>query len=319
MSEHIYPDPVQPRTADDLQKITGIGPVLAKRLRAAGVTSYRDLATIPAERIAELLGGGGGISVERITDQARRLADNATMNPPDHQRYATFHVELLIDSDGGVRRTKVRHYQTDSEDNWAGWDQGQLSAVITGRAGLTFTQVSPGRSGTRSGSGRAGVPGPAARPGISQGHPPRLKAAPSRQPSPLAHIHVDGPRLTGGGPHHNFRRENQPFQVLVTVKAEPVGATRPDDLDLTIEIISRTVGNGTQRPLGTGRKIIAAGQPFETELTVPFLPPGLHSLHAVVTVYPRDHEAGDEPLCRYRNPGELVYVTGEVGRDAASR
>src|SRR5271166_5231039 len=99
MSEHIYPDPVQPRTADDLQKITGIGPVLAKRLRAAGVTSYRDLATIPAERIAELLGGGGGISVERITDQARRLADNATMNPPDHQRYATFHVELLIDSD----------------------------------------------------------------------------------------------------------------------------------------------------------------------------------------------------------------------------
>ena len=323
MSEHTHPDPVQPRTADDLQKITGIGPVLAKRLREAGITSYRDLATIPAERIAELLGGGGGISVERITSQdwvgqAQRLADNATADPPEHQRYATFHVELLIDSDGGVRRTKVRHYQTDSEDSWAGWDQEQLSAVITGRAGLTFTQVSPGRSGARGGSGRAGVLGPVAGPGKSQGHPPLPKAAPSRQPSPPPHIHVDGPRLTGAGPHRNFRRENQPFQVLVKVKAESADATRPDDLDFTVEIMSRTVGNGAQHLLGTVRKVITVGQPFEAGLTVPPLPPGLHTLHAVVTAYPRDHEAGDESLCRYHNPGELVYVTGQVGRDAAT-
>jgi hypothetical protein len=171
MSEHTHPGPAQPRTADDLQKITGIGPVLAKRLREAGITSYQDLATIRAERIAELLGGGGGISVERITSQdwtgqAQRLAGSATANPPEHQRYATFHVELLIDSDGEVRRTKVRHYQTDSEDNWAGWDQEQLAAVIAGRAGLTFTQVSPGGSGTRNGSGRADVREPATGSGI---------------------------------------------------------------------------------------------------------------------------------------------------------
>jgi hypothetical protein len=322
MSEHTHPDPARPRTTDDLQKITGIGPVLATRLREAGITSYRDLATTPAERMAELLGGAGGISVERITSQdwagqAQRLADDATANPPDHQRYATFHVELLIDSDGGVRRTKVRHYQSDLEDNWAGWDQEQLSAVITGRAGLTFTQVSPGGSGTRAGSGGAGVLGAAAGPGIAQGHPPLPKAAPSRQPAPPPHIHVDGPRLTGAGPHRNFRRENQPFQVLVTVKAEPADATRPDDLDLTVEIMSRTVG-GTEHLLGTARKVVTVGQPFEVELTASPSPPGLHTLHAVVTVHPRDHEAGDEPLYRYRNPGELVYVTGQVGRDAAT-
>lgn len=323
MSEHTHPDPVQPRTADDLQKITGIGLVLATRLREAGITSYRDLAMTPAERIAELLGGAGGTSVERITSQdwagqAQRLADNAAADPTEHQRYATFHVELLIDSDGGVRRTKVRHYQTDSENSWAGWDQEQLSAVITGRAGLTFTQVSPGRSGARVGSGRGGVRGPAARPGTSQGPPPHPKATPFRQPSPPPHIHVDGPRLSGAGPHRNFGRENQPFQVLVTVEAEPAGATRADDLDLTVEIMSRTVGNGTEHLLGTARKIITVGQPFEAGLTAPPLPPGLHTLHAVVTVYPRDHKTGDEPLCRHRNPGELVHITGQVGRDARS-
>ena len=61
--------------------------MLAKRLREAGITSYQDLATIRAERIAELLGGGGGISVERITSQdwagqAQRLAGSPTANPP---------------------------------------------------------------------------------------------------------------------------------------------------------------------------------------------------------------------------------------------
>jgi hypothetical protein len=323
MSEHTHPGPAQPRTADDLQKITGIGPVLAKRLREAGITSYQDLATIRAERIAELLGGGGGISVERITSQdwagqAQRLAGSATANPLEHQRYATFHVELLIDSDGEVRRTKVRHYQTDSEDNWAGWDQEQLAAVIAGRAGLTFTQVSPGGSGTRNGSGRADVREPATGPGISHGYPPRPKAAPSRQPSPPPHIHVDGPRPTGAGPQRNFRNENQPFQVLVTVRAEPADATSPDDLDLSVEIMSRTAGTGIQHLLGTVRKIIDVAQPFDAELTVPPLPPGLHTLHAVVTVYPRDYKAEDELLCGYRNQGELVYVIGQVGRDAAT-
>jgi hypothetical protein len=318
MSDHAHPDPVQPRTADDLQKITGIGPVLAKRLREAGITSYQALATIPAERIANLLGGGGGISAERINSQdwvgqAQRLADDAAANPPEHQRYATFHVELLIDPDGGVRRTTVRHYQTDLEDNWAGWDPEQLSAVITGRAGLNLTQVSPDTSGTRKSSGRASVLVPTAGSGKSQGHPPLPKAAPSRQPCPPPHIHVDGPRLTGVGPHGNFQRENQPFQVLVKVEAEPADATSPDDLDLTVEIMSRTVGTGVQRVLGTARKIMTVAQPIEAELTAPPLPPGLHALHAAVTVYPCDHRAGDEPLCRYRNRGELVHVTGQVG------
>jgi len=68
MSE--YTDPAQPpRRGEDLQKITGIDPVLAKRVEEAGITSYRDLATVPAERIAELLGGASGVSAERITSQ----------------------------------------------------------------------------------------------------------------------------------------------------------------------------------------------------------------------------------------------------------
>jgi hypothetical protein len=294
MSE--YTDPAQtPRRGDDLQKITGIDPVVAKRLEEAGITSYRGLATVPAERIAELLGGASGVSAERITShdwvgQAERLAEDETANPPDNQRYATFHVDLLIDSDGGVRRTKVRHYQTDREDTWAGWDQKQLIAVITDRAGLAAIESTLDRS-----AARAGLTEP--------------ETAPSCQPSPLPpHIHVDGPHLTGAGPHRNFRREGQPFQVLVTIRAETADATRPYDLDITVEVESRPVDSGTRHLLGIARKIIGVDRPSELELTAPPLPPGLHAIHAVITVYRHNHEAGDEPLYRHRHPGELIHV-----------
>jgi hypothetical protein len=322
MSE--YTDPAQPPRRDDLQKITGIDPVLAKRLEEAGITSYRDLATVPAERIAELLGGASGVSAERITSQdwvgqAQRLAEDETGNPRDNQRYATFHVDLLIDSDGGVRRTKVLHYQTDREDTWAGWDQKQLIAVITDRAGSAAIESTLDRSAARAGLTEADVLLPTGGPRTSRKQPTRPETAPSCQPSPLPpHIHVDGPHLTGAGPHRNFRREGQPFQVLVTIRAETADATRPDDLDITVEVESRPVDSGTRHLLGIARKIIGVDRPSELELTALPLPPGLHALHAVITVYRHNHEAGDEPLYRHRNPGELVHVACQTLQDQAT-
>ena len=326
MSEHTHPDPAQPpRRGDDLQKITGIGPVLAKRLEEAGITSYRDLATVPAERIAEQLGGASGVSAERITSQdwagqAQRLAEDETANPRDNQRYATFHVDLLIDSDGGVRRTKVRHYQTDREDTWAGWDQKQLIAVITDRAGLSAIEGTLDRSAAPAGPVEADLLLPTGGPRTLRKQPTRPETAPSRQPSPLPpHIHVDGPHLTGTGPHRNFRREDQPFQVLVTIRAETAGTARPDDLDITVEVEARPVDSGTQRLLGIARKIISVDRPSELELTASPLPPGLHALHAVITLYRHNHEDGDEPLYRRRHAGELVYVARQTLQDPATR
>ena len=94
---------------DDLRKIAGIGPALAARLAGA----------------AE-----GRVASQDWTGQARRLDDAA-----GRQEYATFHVELLLDH-GTVRRTKTRHYQTDTEEFWSGWDAGRLIAVITSKAAL---------------------------------------------------------------------------------------------------------------------------------------------------------------------------------------
>jgi predicted flap endonuclease-1-like 5' DNA nuclease len=70
MRDHMNPEAVRSNPpADDLQQITGIGPALALRLAKAGVTTYRDLAVLPPERIAELLADVNGLSAERIASQ----------------------------------------------------------------------------------------------------------------------------------------------------------------------------------------------------------------------------------------------------------
>jgi hypothetical protein len=44
----------------------------------------------------------------------------------DQQPYETFVVELLVDEQRAVRRTRVAHVQTGAEERWAGWDDERL-------------------------------------------------------------------------------------------------------------------------------------------------------------------------------------------------
>ena len=44
--------------------------------------------------------------------------------------YATFVIELLLDEHGNVRRTRVVHVQTGTEQKWAGWDEERLLSFI---------------------------------------------------------------------------------------------------------------------------------------------------------------------------------------------
>src|SRR5262249_54549724 len=129
-------DPARP-APDDLQKITGIGAALAARLTDAGVTTYRELASHTPQRLAALTRvPTAKIVSQDWAGQARRLAGSALTEPEGQQKYATFHVELLIDADNAVRRTKTRHFQTDTEDSWPGWDDQRIIAVIRRKAGL---------------------------------------------------------------------------------------------------------------------------------------------------------------------------------------
>ena len=136
--------PRDPRTStpagqagDDFQQIQGIGAAIDRRLHDAGILTYQDLAALTPEQIAASLAGVAGLSPARIASQdwagqARRLAGPAAppCRPSLTSSYASFHVELLLDVDDSVRRTKVHHHQSGTDEAWAGWDEDRLLALL---------------------------------------------------------------------------------------------------------------------------------------------------------------------------------------------
>jgi predicted flap endonuclease-1-like 5' DNA nuclease len=65
-------------TRDDLERISGIGPAIARRLESAGISTYGELAESTPAALSGLLAGIGGTSAGRIAEsdwigQARRL------------------------------------------------------------------------------------------------------------------------------------------------------------------------------------------------------------------------------------------------------
>jgi len=285
------PEPGSPQpAADDMQKIAGIGPALATRLAEAGVSRYRDLASFTQERLGAVV----HVSPERIAGQdwigqARRLASNVPIDPEGHQTdpeghqtdpeghqtYATFHVELLIDADNTVRRTKARHYQTDAEDSWPGWDEQHLIAVIRSKAALDT---------------------PAARPTEPQ--------APEASP-----IHVDGPGPAEKGTHGTFRLAGQPTTVRMALQVAPFDRADAGPVDFIAEVAARSVSDNARYPVATASGVATIDEAICLNLGGQPLPPGLYRLEAEVTIYGHRHEPYDRPLCRHRSLGDLVHVS----------
>jgi len=270
------PDPSRP-APDDLQKITGIGAALAARLAGAGVTTYRELASHTPQRLAALTRvPSAKIVSQDWTGQARQLAGSTLTGPEGQQTYATFHVELLIDADGTVRRTKTRHFQTDTEDSWPGWDDQRLIAVIHRKAALSAGAAEP----------------PLPRPSSSPAPPP---------------VHAEGPSPAEEGTRGTFLVAGEPTAVRLTFRVGPgLGA---GDVDFTAEVAARSLADGQCHPLAPAAGTAAAGRPVTLELAGPPLPPGIYRLEGTVIVYSHRHEPGDRPLGRHHALGELVHVT----------
>jgi extracellular elastinolytic metalloproteinase len=168
----------------DLKRIKGIGPGIERSLHRAGIRTFTQLAALTPDDLVRLVGTAAGLSAQRIAKQdwtgaARELAaaeeEPAGVGgpeweaPPDRQQYATFTVELLLDENGEVRRTRVVHVQQQDKDggkdSWPGWEGGRLVRYFVEHAALP----SPPPAAARLQAGLAEQPltatGAAAEPG----------------------------------------------------------------------------------------------------------------------------------------------------------
>ncbi len=136
---------------DNLKVIHGIGPGIENRLYEAGIRSYAQLAALSPEEVVSALGTMVGMTEERVINQdwigqARSLvtegdpivteAVEENLNSGSRKHYATFTVELLLDDENQVRRTRATHFQSAADETWAGWEQERLVRFFIDRAAL---------------------------------------------------------------------------------------------------------------------------------------------------------------------------------------
>lgn len=129
---------------DDFQQIKGIGEAAARRLHEANIHTFEQLAEKSVAEIAQIVAGAGGRSAERILredwiGQALQLAAQSATTAAladNGQSYARFEVELLLEADNSVRRTKIGRRPHGPTEEWTGWDANRLTAFIADQTNL---------------------------------------------------------------------------------------------------------------------------------------------------------------------------------------
>lgn len=286
---------------DDFRKIMGIGQALERRLHDAGILTYQDLAARSPERIAATLSDVAGVSSARIasqdwTGQARQLA--GPLDPPGpsepSQQYVSFNVELLLNADGSVRRTKVHHYQSDTDCAWAGWDEEELLARLRGH-------TSP-----------AAMPQPTEVTDLQSSAAPPASQPATAAPStslPSSALRIEELTPIRDGQASRSCTSGEPTSVRLVLRADPAGTLHAATLDFTADIAAHSkLGDNRDWPVGTMQGAIRVDKPLSVELTGQPLPTGLYRLVATVGIYPADHTPKSRPLYSQRALGELIQV-----------
>jgi hypothetical protein len=292
------------RAGDDLRKIEGVGPRFEQRLWDAGIFTYKDLARRTPEEIAAVLAPMAGISPERIARQARELAGLPPEESEPRQHYATFHVEFLLESDDRVRRTKVRHHQTDVRDAWAGWDEEKLLAFLRAHVPLPAAETPADAPG----------PEPAHRQTPDQ-EPASVPAAPTSRPSPSGpkrppslSLSIEELAPVRGGQRSYIRGPGERNPVRLTMRIDPAGPLSGDTFDFSVTIAARTFAGRDRSPLGTTQGTIRVSDPVSVEVVGPALPVGHYRLVATVEIYTAGHSSEEPPLYSQGVSGDLMRV-----------
>jgi hypothetical protein len=223
--------------SDDLKLIHGIGPGIEKRLHAAGILTYAQLAAKTPEQVVSALGNVIGLTTKRVIDQewieqSRQLA---ATEPPDEltgresrQHYATFTVELLLDDENHVRRTRAVYIQADKEEAWASWDEARLMAFFTQHGELNFGQI-------EALTPEAIEPSSIIEPSVLRG----------RLSLDTAHI----TSLQTGRPGRILAR-NQPFEINLAVDLGELVIPAEANVGYAAQVFAKALGVGSKQKIG---------------------------------------------------------------------
>ena len=275
---------------DDFTTITGIGAGVEKRLYAAGIITFRQLAALSPEEISGLLKDMIGFSVERISNQdwigeARKQAaerqKKQTEKSSNHQRYAVYTLEFLLDEANAVRRTRVMHVQSQEEESWAGWDDQRLVQYIIQQAGLQVEAK------------------------ITQEFEDLTSKETARKAAPVLQKAAEPAKAKLAGEFQVFSMEtqtsqpgrtrwtmegDQPITMRLKLDMVELERTKNTPINFLAEIYSKELGTGSRQLVGSSRGKINPEEMDTIDVECQWLSPGMHRLDAFVMLTSPDKE-----------------------------
>ena len=271
--------------ADNFKTIRGIGPAIESRLHQAGILTYDQLASKTPEELAPLLTGLTGFSPQRISNQdwigqahtltseeyIQAAADESTSE--NRQHYATYTLELLLDEENSVRRTRIVFVQEQDEKVWAGWDTGRLVDFITSSAQFQVplkaeTPVAIGTPEKESQSGTPAFPEAPAQTGNARLQEMVVFTTEdecSQSSVPFGHA----------------------FQTVLTIDLADLEIEQSPPLTYRAIVYAHLMGGGSRFPTGESSGTI---QPSESQVQITIhckpLPKGLYRLESAFILTP---------------------------------
>jgi hypothetical protein len=269
------------------------------------VVLVADVAGMSAERIAnwDWVGQADALAaaskpLQRTSEPSAAESYNLTIDK-SRQHLERFRIELLLDEDNNVRRTRVAHVQSDGEDTWdaawAGREDQQLLNFFVERARLRAEPIEPREPLTP-----AVEPAPlaiaVAEPIASsddsiESEPPLTSPTePLLAPLPAASLAGDL-RLTAlhmlpsasAEPRSILYRE-QPFDIRIALDFSDVIGPRDVPLNYAATVYTKNVRGGQRLLMGEARGTIVPADCIALTMQGTTPPPGIYRLEATVAL-----------------------------------
>lgn len=304
MAEKLLAHPVSEmgQEADELKLIHGIGPALEKRMYAAGIRTFAQLAATTPRQLADLFKDMTGLSEDRIAKQnwIGQAHDLTEANLQARQHYALFSVELLLDEENNVKRTLVNHGQA-NEKSWAGWNAAGLARYIEDQAMLRVIPET------------ASAPETAAHmEPVMAGNPATSPAKPQRLSGDLRLTKVEMVAAGEPGPLGSLRA-SQPYSTLLLLDLNDV-ATTPKDVPFqySAAVYLKKLDSGPHLAVNKAQGELSLSPAKKAQIDVEGQPlqAGIYQMDVLVSLYASSEASESTPGSRITamTEGRLLQV-----------
>lgn len=280
-------------------RISGIKEASERRLKAAGIQSFRELAESTPEEIAKALQGQVGAKERAARQdwfgQARKLAETLAQadsipaqEQGERQHYETFLLELLLDDDRQVRRTRVSQVRGSQKDSWAGWDPNRLIGWIREQANL-WTEYEP-------------PPNP----------PIETPKVENERVSGTVTLGIETIFGPGMETPRRFFNAGQPLEMRLMLDLSQADVSPNCTVAYMAAVEAKRVGARQVLILGQTQGLCKATP--EMDLTIPLQPveAGTYRIVTSVKVYPQNSKFAEDESIQVVREGGLIHIYDRV-------